>query len=470
MANLDPFFRPRSIALVGVPTGFKAGKVFLLGLLDQGFAGPVYPVHPHAAEIDGLRAYPRLLDLPDPVDLAIVMAPRAAVAGILDQCAAKQVKAVVLYTSGFGESGEETGRQDERLLAETARRGNFRLLGPNCMGIYAPANGLAPFPGMPRTPGRVAFLTQSGSLGNLFTNACARMHIFMRHVVSYGNACDVDLPELLEHAAADPEVRLICSYCEGVRDGGALARALARAAGRKPVIFWKVGGTQAGSEAAASHTGSLAGRENIWSAVFRQHGVLQVSDIEELLDTVAAFHHLPWTGEGRIALVSGPGGPLVSAADALERYGLTLAPLEARTRQMLREILPATGTSCRNPIDVGLAASFDLDQYLRTLAALGRDNSVDAMVVLGGGVTPEMNRRFVQGLIEVRRDSGRALLAVAFPGFLTDEALLEPLGLAGIPVYPSPERALRACAKIRRFAEFSRRTAAGKDTHLRHGW
>jgi acetyltransferase len=252
--------------------------------------------------------------------------------------------------------------------------------------------------------------------------------------------------------AAEPEVRVLCSYCEGVRDGRAFLKALDRLAGVKPLLVWKVGGTAAGRQAAASHTGALSGQETIWRAVFRRFGVLEVSDVEEMLDTLTAFYHLPWTGGGRIALVSGPGGPLVSAADALERNGLLLAPLGPGTQERLRKILPATGTSWRNPVDVGLAASFDLDQYLDTLEVLGQDTGVDAIVVLGGGLSQEMNERYVQGLIRIRQNSGKALLAVAFPGFLTDPAVLEPLHASGIPVYPTPERALRSYARLKVFA------------------
>ena len=453
MSNLNHLFDPGSIALVGVPRGFKAGKVFLLGLLDQGFKGPVYPVHPHASEIDGLRAYPSLSEVPDPVDMVIVMAPRQAVAGILEACAAKKVKTVILYTSGFGETGEAQGLEEESRMRDTARRAGFRLLGPNCMGVYSPGSGLAPFPGMPRVPGRVGFLTQSGSLGNLFTNACAPRKIFLRHMVSYGNSCDVALPELLDYMASDHGVHIICSYCEGVKDGKAMARALGKLHGRKPVIMWKVGRTRAGKRAAASHTGSLAGRQDVWKAVFRQFGILDVSNMQEMLDGVMAFYHLPWQGKGRVALVSGPGGPLVSAADALEGSGLTLAHLGRETLQRLEKILPPTGTCLQNPVDVGLAASFDLNQYLDTLEILAEDREVDAMVVLGGGVTPEMNEKYVQGLTRIRQASGKALLAIAFPGFLTDETLLAPLYEAGVPVYPTPERALHAYSMIQKFLD-----------------
>jgi len=457
MNELQRLFRPESIALVGVPRGFKAGKVFLLGLLDQRFSGPIYPVHPSASEVEGLACYPALSRIPGPVDMVIIMSPRETVADVLEDCARKRVKIVVLYTSGYGETGTAQGREEERRMRETAVRGGFRILGPNCMGVYSPEAGLAAFPGMPRTPGPVGFLSQSGSLSNLLTKACAPRRIFFRHVVSYGNSCDLDLPELRGWMGGDPDVRVICAYSEGVQRADALAAALRNLAGHKPVIVWKAGLTGAGGRAAASHTGSLAGRRDLWEGLFRQAGVVQVRDMEEMVDALAAFSSLPWEGRGRVVLLSGPGGPLVSAADAAERHGLPLACLQEGTRKRLAEILPAVGTSRDNPLDVGLGASFDLRLYLDTLEAAAGDPQADAVVVLGGGVTPEMNREYAKGLARVRQASGKAILAVAFPGFLSAEDLQEPLAEAGIPVYPTPERALRAYAGLRRFVDLRRK-------------
>ncbi len=455
--DLHALFNPKSIALVGVPRGFKAGAMFMLGLVDQGFAGPIYPVHPHATEIGGLRAYPRLIDVPDPVDMVIVLTPREAVWSILDQCAAKKVKVVVLYTSGYGETGEDKGREEEKRMRQSARNGDFRILGPNCMGVYSPASGLAFFPGMPRTPGDLGFISQSGSIGNLFTGIAAQRKVFFRHVVSYGNASDIGLPELISYMGDDPEVRVICSYCEGVRDGKALIEAFRGIGGSKPIIMWKVGTTEAGRKAAASHTGSMSGRERIWEAVFRKHGIIEVSDIEELLDAVMAFYHLPLETRGRVVIVSGPGGPAVSAADTIQKCGLEPASLGEQTIQKLKTILPATGTSLRNPIDVGLSATFDLRLYLDSLDAIAQDKNVDAIVILGRGASREMNEQYVESLIRAGKSSGKAIIAIAFPGMLTEEELLEPLYEAGIPVYPTPERAIRAYAKLWRFHRFRSR-------------
>ena len=456
--QLQALFDPKSIALVGVPRGLKPGKVFLMGLLDQGFTGAIYPVHPSATEIDGFKAYKSLMDVPGAVDLVIVMSPRQAVWDVLEACAHKKVKIVILYTSGFSEAHGVKGRRDEERMREIARTGGFRVVGPNCMGVYSPATRLAPFPFMPRKPGNIAFLTQSGSLMNLFINMCSSRRLFFSHAASYGNSCDVDFPELLEWVMADDDARIVCSYCEGITDMRKFIEVLNKTAGKKPIIMWKVGQTDAGKKAAASHTGSLGGEHHLWESLFRQFGIIEVDDIEEMLDMVMGFYHLPLKGHGRVAIISGPGGPAVSAADAVEKNGLTLATLTDATVKKLQDLLPETGTAKTNPVDVGLGASFELSYYLDTLEILTKDENVDAIVILGGGVTDELNEEYVTGLIRGKERSDKHIISIAYPGFIQDEKVLLPLYENGIPVYSTPERALRAYAAMMRFYRFQRST------------
>lgn len=454
--DLNPLFHPGSIALIGVPRGLKPGKVFLLGLMDQGFKGPIYPVHPTASEIDGFRAYQSLAEIPESVDMAVVLSPRQSIWQVLDECSKKKVKTVIIYTSGFSEVDPDQGRKDEDRLKEMARNGGFRIVGPNCMGIYSPSSGLAPFPFMPKETGSTAFLTQSGSLMNLFINMCSTRKLFFSHAVSYGNSCDVDFPELLEWVMTDDITKIVCSYCESITDIQKFKEILHKTAGRKPVIMWKVGLTDAGGKAAASHTGSLTGQSHIWEALFRQYGIIQVRDIEEMLDLAMCFTHLSLKGQGRVAVISGPGGPAVSAADAVEMNGLTLAKLTGTTVKRLIELLPETGTAKTNPVDVGLGASFDLRYYHDTLDILTNDPNIDAIIILGGGVTDEMNEEYVQGLIRIKENSDKHIISIAYPGFIQNENILVPLHENGIPVYSTPERALKAYAAMMRFYHFQK--------------
>lgn len=454
--TLQGLFYPESIALYGLPRGLKPGKVFLLGLLDQGFGGPMYLIHPSATEIDGFRAYPGLDHVPGAVDLVIVMSPRETVFAVLEECARKHVKAVILYTSGFSELGDEAGCEAEARMRQMARDGGFRILGPNCMGVLSPGSRIAPFPGLPRVPGPLGFISQSGSLLNLFVNLCTRKGLAFSHAVSSGNGADIDMADLLEWMGRDDTTRIICSYCEGTRDGARLVSALRETTAHKPVIMWKVGLTAAGSRAAASHTGALTGQAELWRSLFRQFHVLDVYDVEEMGDLAMAFYHLAPRGSGRVVIVSGPGGPAVSAADAVERNGLSMAVPGEESVRRLRALLPPTGTSPANPIDVGLGASFDIGLYQGALEIILDDPGVDAVVMLGGGASTEMSADFVQGIIQAKARTDRHVIAIAYPGFvqIDQEELLKPLHEHGIPVYPTPERALRAYARMLGYYRF----------------
>ncbi len=448
--SLDGLFSPGSIALYGIPRGLKAGKVFFLGLLDQGFAGPIHLIHPSAEEIDGYRAYPNLDAVPGAVDLVIIMSPKETVVDVLGECARKRVKAVILYTSGFSELGDAEGRIIEERMKRLAREGGFRILGPNCMGIYSPGSRIAPFPGMPKTGGKLGFISQSGSLVNMLVNLCSSKGLFFSHVASSGNGADIELSDLLSWIGGDDKTGIICTYCEGVRDMARLLDALRSTAHIKPVIMWKVGLTKAGSKAAASHTGALTGQAELWQSLFGQFDILDVGDIEEMLDLAMAFYHLGPYGQGRVAIVSGPGGPAVSASDAVEKNGLAMASLCEDSFCRLKQLLPPTGTSWANPIDVGLSASFELRLYQEALEIIISDPGVDAVVMLGGGASQEMSAEYVHGVIEAKKRSDKHIMAIAYPGFVQiDQAeLLKPLHEIGIPVYPTPERALRAYARM----------------------
>ena len=454
--TIHGLFSPESIALYGIPRGLKAGKVFFLGLLDQGFQGPIYLIHPSATEIDGYKAYPNLDQVPGPVDLVIIMSPRETVFDVLEECARKQVKAVILYTSGFSELGGVAGRDDETRMRRIAHKAGFLILGPNCMGIYSPGSRIAPFPGMPKTSGKLGFVSQSGSLVNMFVNLCSAKVLFFSHVVSSGNGADIEPADLLEWMGRDEQTKVICTYCEGVREMGRLIDALRETTPQKPVIMWKVGLTKTGSRAAASHTGALTGQAELWKSLFRQFHILDVCDIEEMCDLAMAFYHMSPGGEGRVAIVSGPGGPAVSAADSVERNGLVMASLGRESIRRLKELLPPTGTSCSNPIDVGLGASFDIRLYQEALEIIMDDPEVDCVVMLGGGASEEMSADYVQGIIRAHERSSKHMIAIAYPGFVQiDQAgLLKPLHEHGIPVYPTPERALRTYARMMGYYRF----------------
>jgi acyl-CoA synthetase (NDP forming) len=449
MAQLDGLFHPKSIAIVGLPRGMKTGKLFLMALKDQGFSGPIYPVHPEADEIDGLKAYPRLSAIPGPVDLAIILVPHSGALPVVRECAGKGVKGAVLFTAGYKETGTDEGRAVERQLTTVARESGMRLFGPNCMGIYSPESRLSFFPGLSRQPGPVGLVSHSGSLGNIISRVGPSKGIYFSKVVSLGNECDLTAADLLEYLADDPETAVIGAYLEGIKDGPTFLKALKGASKKKPVILWKVGLTAEGGRAAASHTGAMAGGRKIWEAIVRQGDAISVTGLDVLLDTLMGFSLLPSCSGDRIAIISGPGGLAVAAAEACGNTGLRLAELSRDTRATLAEFIPPTGTSLRNPVDVGLTASLEIDIYTRTIQALAADPGVDAVVAIGRGMTPELNDRYVESIIQTRRGSEKPFLAVDIPGFDLDFS--RPLCQAGVPFFDAVERALTVYAQVCRY-------------------
>jgi len=314
--EIDALFKPRSVAVVGVPRGPKTAKLFLLSLLELGYQGTIYPVHPEASRIEGIKAYPSVNAIPGPVDLAIILVPHRYSLPVVRECAGKGVKGAVLFTAGYEETGTEEGRRLQEEMLQEARKSGMRLIGPNCMGIYCPASGLSFFPGLSKEPGPLGIVSQSGSLANILARMGPQMGLYFSKVISIGNESDLSSADFLEYLGEDPQTRIIGAYLEGVRNGRRFFRALARAASQKPVILWRAGLTREGARAAASHTGSLGSAREIWESVVRQSGAVSIHGFEPWVDALMAFSLLPEAKGRSMAVVSGPGGLAVSAAEA----------------------------------------------------------------------------------------------------------------------------------------------------------
>lgn len=449
MTQLDALFHPRSVAVVGVPRGMKTGKLFLLALLDQGFPGPIYPVHPDAGEIEGLKAYPSISAIPGPVDLAIVLVPHHLSLSVIRECAAKGVKGAVLFTAGYKETGTDEGKALEEELVRIGRSSGMRLIGPNCMGLYSPKTGLSFFPRLSKEPGAVGVISHSGSLANILGRIAPQRGIRFSKVVSLGNECDLSSADFLIYLGSDPETHVIGAYLEGVKDGPRFLEALKRASLKKPVILWKLGLTPEGQRASASHTGALAGSREIWRGVVRQGGAVPVVGFEAWVDALMGFYLLPPGLGDRLAIISGPGGFAVSAAEACGSAGLKLAELSPETQSTLVKIIPPTGTSLRNPIDVGLTASLEMEIYIEAARAAASDPGVDGVVVVGMGLTPETNQEYTEAMIQARKDFQKPFVMVKIPGF--DPILAQTFCQAGVPFFDTAERAMRTYAMVRRY-------------------
>lgn len=446
--QLDGLFNAQSVAIVGLPRGMKAGKLFLIALQDQGYPGKIYPVHPDAREIDGLKAYPSVSAIPGPVDLAIILVPHDQALAVVKDCAAKGVKGAVLFTAGYKETGTVEGKAVEEELTRIARSSGLRLLGPNCMGLYSPKTGLSFFPQLSKEPGPVGFISHSGSLANILGRIAQQKGIRFSKAVSLGNECDLTSADFLTYLGNDPETGVIAMYLEGIKDGPYFLKALKSASWKKPVILWKMGLTREGSRAASSHTGALAGSKVIWEAVVRQGGGIPVAGFEALVDSMMGFALLPEGLGERVAILSGPGGLAVSTAEACGKTGLRLAELSPETAAALAEFVPPTGTSLRNPVDVGLTASLEIDIYCRAARVLAADPGVDAVAVVGRGMSPELNQAYKEAIIKARWDFGKPFVVISIPGSEPDFGA--DFFKAGIPFFESAERAMGTYAAVRR--------------------
>jgi acyl-CoA synthetase (NDP forming) len=458
---------PRSVAVVGAK---KANDYRWLRCVST-FQGPVYSVNLDARETPGIEAlgvrnYARLTDIPGPVDYVILSVPREATPSVLRDCIAKQVRGVMLFTSGFSETGTDKGRELERTITHMAQEANLPLIGPNCMGVFHPKIGLRNFPELyAGDGGPVGFLSQSGTHGYNFALMGALQGIKVSKLISYGNAAVLDSPDYLEYLRDDPETSIIGLYIEGVRDGRRLFRLLQEITPRKPVVLWKGGQTEAGMRATASHTASLAESMAIWRAVMRQTGVIEVDSLEEMLDTVAAFLYVQPGSQDRVALISMTGGQSVVSTDAFVKAGLQVPTLSERSYERLARFFNIVGGSYRNPIDMGsnweagaqTAAIFEVLENDPHIDIIAFELSLN-LLFRRMETHPSFGGFLLDLLISHKRRTRKPFLAIVTPSYVPEAevALKQRLLAEGIPSFSTFHRAARALRNrldYRRFVE-----------------
>jgi acetyl coenzyme A synthetase (ADP forming)-like protein len=455
--GLDAVFRPRSVAVIGASRrrGTLSGEIFH-NLLSHGFNGAVYPVNPGAEVIQSVRAYARLGDIPDPVDLAVIVVPAAEVPAAVDDCVAKQVGAVLVITAGFAEVGD-AGRAVQEQLVEKLRRAGIRMVGPNCLGIINtdPAVQLnATFAPTWPPAGSVAFSSQSGALGQAILDYARERRVGIRQFVSVGNKADVSGNDLLEYWEKDPETRVILLYLESFGNPRRFMEIASRVARQKPIAMVKSGRTEAGARAASSHTGSLAGLDVAVDALLGQAGVLRVDTISELFDVAMLLGGQPVPAGARVAILTNAGGPGIMATDACESRGLRVVPLQAETEAALREFLPREA-SVRNPVD--MIASASAVSYERALRLLLADPGVDSVIVLF--VPPIITDALdvANAICRASRDAANKPILSCFLGTHGRPDGLSALREAQLPSYAFPEAAAIALAHAVRYGRWLRR-------------
>jgi acetyl coenzyme A synthetase (ADP forming)-like protein len=442
---LESFFEPQSVAIVGASRDpEKLGYAVLFNLREGGFSGDLYPVNPKADEILDLKAYPSVLDIPDPVDLAVIVIPYKFVPAVLEQCGQKGIPAVVVITAGFREAGRE-GLEREMELIEIAGRYDMRLIGPNCLGVIDTGTPLnASFAaGMP-PGGPIAFMSQSGALGTAVLDMAMAGRIGFSKFVSLGNKADVSEIDLLEAWGRDPDSGVILIYVEGVPDGQKFIQVARRVTRDKPVVAIKSGVTASGSRAVSSHTGSLAGSEAAYKAAFRQAGVIRATSMERVFDYARAFAYQPLLKGERIGIVTNAGGPGILVTDALEHAGLEIPRLSHDTTMALSDFLPGAA-SAANPVDVlGDALA---DRYEYAVRRVLNDPNVDGVIVI---LTPQAMTEIeetARAVGQMAQQADKPVLA-CFMGEARIDAGVDVLWQYGVPNYPFPERAAAALAAM----------------------
>ncbi len=428
--QIDALFHAKTIAAFGISAkGGKLGNLLLQSYIDIGYEGELVPIHPTATEIMGLKAYPSLEAFGKPIDLAFIALHPAKVFDAVKDCVRSGAKGIIIFSSGFGERGVDGLRLQEEIV-QYARSHGTRIIGPNCMGIYAPTSKISFFPGLPEEAGNVAFLSQSGSLAVQLICAAFLRGVKFSKAVSFGNSADIDLCDLLEYMAWDPETKVITCYVEGIKRGNRFVKIAREVSKKKPIIIWKVGETPGGKKAAHSHTGSIGGDTDLWEKVFDQAGILRVRNVPEMIGHMGAFLN-PYLPKGnRVAIISGPGGPAVSSADACEKSGLQLATLTEETKQKVAQIIPEFGTSVQNPVDLSLAIAFDVALNYKAAEIVGKDPNVDCLLIY----VSVLQKAIIKGIIQVQKEIQKPIALVAtfdpasiMPGGDRIKSLFQPL-------------------------------------------
>ncbi len=460
--DLETLFRPQSIAVVGASANERSqGYEFVQGLVEIGFPGPIYPVNPKLDELLGLKAYPRLEDIPGTVDFVISAVPANFVLELVDGAKAKGAKLIHFFTARFSETGREDAAELEQELSKRIREAGIRVIGPNCMGLYYPKEKITFDPVLPKEPGNVGFLTQSGSHAFRMMMRGRERGLRFSKVVSYGNAMDISEADLLEHFAEDPDTEVIAAYIEGVRDGRRFLDGLRRAAAKKPVVVLKGGRTAAGRTAAASHTAALASQQAIWQTAVRQAGAIEVSSLNELADMVVAFSLAGPAKGTRVAVLGGAGGETVETADICHEAGLDVAPIPQELREALKEKLPHAWDWVGNPVDGSILGwgRFEALEVVQLMAAspgydliFANARSVEHMLNREDG--EKLFRDAIDALKRLGKENGKAMMLVMGEPEFRDErrwkasmGAREEMAAAGVAIYPDIERAARAMGR-----------------------
>jgi acetyltransferase len=441
----ESFFEPRSLAVIGASSHpDKVGYAVLANVVKSGYEGKIYPVNPKAHEIQDIECFHDVHDIPDPLDLAIIIVPAVHVPEVVKELADRKVPGAVVISAGFKEASLE-GRHLEREAVRLAHEGGMRLLGPNCLGIMNTALPLnASFTRKMPPKGSIGVISQSGAICTSLIDWARAEAVGFSKVISLGNSGDLVESDFFDALVDDDETRVISMYIEGVSDGQRFFRVLKKASRVKPVVFFKAGITQAGAQAASSHTGALAGSESAYKALCTQASALRAGSVEELMELSRTLSTQPVPKGPRVAIVTNAGGPGIIASDSCEAAGLVLAQISAQSAEKMRRYLPPAA-SMHNPVDI--LGDADALRYAIAVEAVLDDQGVDAVLVI---LTPQAMTeiyRTADEIIHIARSTEKTIVC-SFMGAGSVQAPVNRLQKEGIPNIPYPDRAMLVIGRM----------------------
>jgi len=471
LREFEYIFFPKTIAVIGASNGDGFSQALMGTKLRDG----LFLVNPKYKELQGKKCYTSILDIEAKIDYVVIAVPALLVPRVLTECIQKGVKAAHVFTAGFS----ETGLEDRKVLEDEVQniaRGKVSLIGPNCMGICCPKSGLAFIPGVSVKEGSVGVISQSGTFAEQFLSIGELRNVKFSKVISYGNAIDLDCPDFLEYLAHDSETQVIALYIEGIKNGNRLRATMTEAAKLKPVLALKGGVTDRGRRAASSHTGSLAGSPEIWSSLFKQIGVVQVNDFDELLDTTLALSCVPLPSGKGTAIITNSGGFSVLETDLCVKAGLEVPRFTKETLAELGEMVPVAGTSINNPLDAWpifynrLGTTGTLADAIK---AISHDKNINSIILhfdevrylryaLGEAfedLLEELTTIMVQGCRYARDEMGKTvMICISLDAYSKDEAdrmyhllIKKAFELKRFPVYPALGAAIKALSNLYKY-------------------
>jgi len=464
MNKLKSIFYPRSIAVIGASRKpGSVGQSLLANIIGSRIQGIVYPVNPEAKGIIGIKSYPTITEIPDVVDLAIIIVPSQFVLSVLDECGQKGVKGVIIISAGFKEIGG-TGIELEQEVKNIIQKYDISLLGPNCLGVINtdPKSCLNATFGMqfPRQ-GNISFVSQSGALCVAVLEYAKEANVGFAKFISMGNKADINENELLLYLKEDPKTDVILMYLEDLVNGREFMRIARETTSNiskpKPIIALKAGSTVLGARAASSHTGSLAGSDKVYDAIFEQCGVLRVETLEELFDYVRAFSSQPLPKGNNVAIVTNSGGPGILATDSCIQYGLNMTSLRPQTVQALKKVLPPTA-SFDNPVD--LIGDARHDRYEASLKEVLKDKNVHSSIVILTPTAFTNVEKIATSIVDAAKAYKKPVLA-CFLGVYDVSKGIEILEENGIPAYRFPESAARVLSEMTKYTWWLQRPKTG---------